>query len=655
MQRLSSQLKNFLGVLICFSTLYVPFLQKIQIVHPEKVWQYGRGIIQDFDWVGPNLFLAASTGLWVYDPAADNSLSKLTAISTASSNKVEVGDGWTTQLLSNRTGTHFISVDADAILRVRDAQTGAVLARFPQKSNPEYFTWESSGVLIARTEYDSSAPEEYKYQVALWNTSTGKQVGVVGRYSRSVVQLSWHPLGDLLAVRLDDGTVIIEDVKQGKQIRKLVAASAVTTSLEWSPDGTRLAAGGNRASPVTVWRTDTFDELVAANPPNLITNLSWNADSKRLVGASPDGVAIWNIETGQLELLSSESRTHLNYPVQRLAWHDDQVAILDWTKQLFTWNTRTGNLKGIELGFTGDIQSLAVSHDGKTVALAYRSTDYIVLLDGTNGTFKQSLHTGLNTQLAVSDMAWDATDQYLAIGNVSTLYIWHLQLGAQAQLRTINEIYQPRFSWSPNSVLAVVSTMYQQEELQFIDVKASDQVIRRQQLPGLSSVSWSPDGRWLAMYRHYRDREVVALPQQQVDMWDMLQNTSATVDLPFAGLTRMAPEEYFVWKPDSSQLIGFTAGAKLLWRWQVGTQEASVFAAGPGSNQAEQAIPLTINGRGDLLATLAFGNVQFLDANSGQQLSLLSGFATASPFFGWSGDDQFVIYDSTVQAFQVKH
>lgn len=652
---LFSQLKKLLSILMCFNVTLILSLQGAQTFRGEKVWQYGRGIIQDFDWVGTSLFLATSTGIWHFDPAISKSLTKLNTMSSPPSNKFEAGNGWTYRLLSSKDGTRFISVDDDSILRVRNAQTGAVLASLVQRSTPHNFAWQPAGVLLAMEDYAPSEPEERRNQVGLWDTLTGKQVGTVGGYASPIVGLNWHPSSDLLAVRLADGTVVIEDVKHGKQLHKLVAASITTTSLEWSPDGTKLAAAGNRTSPVKIWRTDTFDILGASNQPTFVTNLAWNTDSKRLTGMLPDGtIRVWNIETGDVGQPPPETSNYVDYPVERLAWNGDQLAILDHSRQLYIWNTHTSNFIDEDLGFTGELQYLAASHNGKLIALSYRDADNVIILDGTNGTFKQSLIMPSAALLNISDMAWDPSDQYLAIGSEKTLYIWHFGANLQPQVVEVSDIYEPKISWSPDYTLAVVSKIFQKEELQFIDAKTSQQIFPKKQIPGLTSVSWSPDGRWLAMYRLNLQRESNSLPQQQIDVWDKSQNVGVTINFPFSGASRMAPEEYFLWQPDSSHLIGLTVGAKLFWRWHIGTSEADIFAAGPGSNQADQALPLTNNSRGDLLATIAFGGVQIFDANEGRQLLSLSEFATTPPFFGWGGNDQLFIYDSTVQAYQIE-
>ena len=76
-------------------------------------------------------------------------------------------------------------------------------------------------------------------EITLWHRQSGKIVGTLPPYGKEVRVLAWHSKGRWLASGSDDGTIIIWDIRNQTQIKKLTQHrdGTVTTSvmgLAWS-------------------------------------------------------------------------------------------------------------------------------------------------------------------------------------------------------------------------------------------------------------------------------------------------------------------------------------------------------------------------------------------------------------------------------------
>ncbi len=636
--------------LICLNLRLVAPIYGQTSLHAEKLWQYGQGVIQDFDWIEQTLILATSNGIWQTSPTFNKPATRFNPAFSQPPDAFEKGEGWTSRLISSLDGTRFLSQDGDARWRIRDAHNGAILVTLSPKTNIHVAAWQPNGGTIATEIYDAAESSEQQSKVALWDTQTGKVKITLGGSSSPIAALSWNPAGTLLAVRLVNGKIAVEDIVQVKRLRDLTADPISTTVIAWSPDGTKLAAAANMSSSLKLWRTDTFDVLTLPNQPMFIDALAWNADSKKLAGILPDGtVETWDVETGDIVPLSPKTNTTASNASVRLVWNGEQLGELDRTQQVRIWNTQTKELIGKSAEFKSNLNAMAVSRDGASIALSYHGSNEIDILDGKTGLLKQTLDTDPTLTLEVTDISWNFSGQLLAVGSGKTLYIW--QPLANPKAIQVHNIFAPQFSWSPNDMLGVVSRVDQKEVIRFIDGKTGKQALPARQEPNLAFIHWSPDGSQIAMYR-YKESDTDTAPVQ-LDILNLQQNAITTLKFPFSGTSRMTPTDSFLWIPNSSGLVGYTAAPVLLWKWNVNESEAHIIASVTNSIQANQAFPLKSNERGDMLATIVAGEAIVLKADTGQEILRLGSTSPLNNLFGWGGNDKLFIYNGAVQAYQL--
>jgi WD40 repeat protein len=173
----------------------------------------------------------------------------------------------------------------------------------------------------------------------------------------------------------------VYDVRSGELLFELRGHSDTVNSVSWSPDGRRIATGGNDRA-VGVWEAES-GELVTqllGHTGGVIT-VDWAPDSDRLLSTASDGAAkIWEIEAaGGRELLSLAAK-ETKSPTWG-AFSTDGTKVLTGDLEItaakiwdvsVTGGSEIGNFptvtEGVEVGFLPD-GSLAAPIEGGSVAV----------------------------------------------------------------------------------------------------------------------------------------------------------------------------------------------------------------------------------------------------------------------------------------------
>lgn len=624
--------------LLFYSAFTLPSaVQSQSSLNTEELWQYGRGVIYDFDWSEQNLAFAAGGEIWQVDPLSGQPPT------------ADAADFF--PLLTSPDGTRFVA-QGRGDMPIHDTHTGEIITRIPRS----YFAkraaaWQPNTNRLTTQGYNRDSPEHPHY-LELWDTDSGELVGTVGGYVDGIREFSWHPAGNLLAVSLIGGMIVIEDAMRGERVHTLTV-DRTSWAITWSPDGTKLAATASSQSPVNLWQTDTFEPITAPNHPVFIVSLAWNTDSTQLAGALlGGGVGVWNIETGEFTSLGIEDADDIDRVVEHMAWQGNLLATLDRTQRLRVWNADENELvwDSTEYQFHSTVRGFAVSPDGAWVALGYYNSRRIDILDGRTGALIRRLEAP--KRLEITDMAWSPSGQQLAAAS-TTLYLWSFEPDAPASPIEVADVNY--VSWSPDGLLAVASTYHLRGELRVIDGQTGEQIESHEVSRSVSFPHWSPDGRYIAVYRYNPPGEDDTLPPYQIDIWDVQGDVMTTVYFPHSDERRIMPSQRFVWLSDSSGLTGYTTGGDL-WRWHIGAQEAEIVMPGPSMDVTNQSFLLSINASGDLLAVSNLRTdwgLHILDAQSGTFLLALDDLATGPRLFTWGGEDTLFVYDSVLRAYQI--
>ncbi|KAG2346383.1 WD40 repeat-like protein [Suillus weaverae] len=213
-------------------------------------------------------------------------------------------------------------------------------------------------------------------------------------------------------------------------------------SVCFSPDGKRLAGGGESDDQAFIWDTRTCDILenheqkhIRNNSPAPgVLSVAFSPDGLKLACASSGGYI--NVRrTDNLRLLFRFNDTLLSRPVQGIVWSPDgqQLVSISYNKLMF-WNSSNGHKIGQpSTGHTRYINSLAISSDGSFITTA--SSDQTVRLWSTKT--HQKMGGALNHTVVATCIAISPNAELLASGgNDGQIRVW----GVERALSTAMEL-----------------------------------------------------------------------------------------------------------------------------------------------------------------------------------------------------------------------
>ncbi len=206
--------------------------------------------------------------------------------------------------------------------------------------------------------------------VAIYDPFTGHLLEELGVHSLWVLCLDWSPNGSALAAGDFNGNVTVWNTTDWTETAWVGDGVYSVFCVRWSPDGGMLASGG-LDYVLRVWNATSWEQMMALTSDSTVRNDINGAlwlGSDRIVAAGQDGfVRIWNLTT-RTEVL----RLHQGEGwVKWMALSEDgQVLFFGGeNKNASAWEFRTGALLEVLQGPTDPVWSLALSPDGRMLAM----------------------------------------------------------------------------------------------------------------------------------------------------------------------------------------------------------------------------------------------------------------------------------------------
>ncbi len=299
-------------------------------------------------------------------------------------------DGTTVEKVDIARDGTLLTIDTQGLVTVRTAtgETVGALSGLPFANDAVFcpdprriaVAVENGAVLVAgdrrvRLGRDPAGAQAISCSADGSRIATVSETGVrvFSRSGKLVAGLGGHesapPEGAAIS---PDGTLVAIVDLDGARVVRIGAARPVATlsaevaSVAFSPDGSRIAAGGTDGD-VRIWTfRDASGPLVLDGHERFVSDVEWSADGRLVVSASTDRTArVWDAASGDaVAVLRGHTRA-----VRSAAFAGDgrivATASDDGTARL--WETP---VIAVLAGHTGEVTEVAVTPDGTRVVTA---------------------------------------------------------------------------------------------------------------------------------------------------------------------------------------------------------------------------------------------------------------------------------------------
>ena len=219
-------------------------------------------------------------------------------------------------------------------------------------------SWSPDGRTLVRNMGES---------LKFWDAATGRLLRMSRFGGGSVGGYHISPDGRLVALT-SGSSLRIEESQTGRIVLQ-TTVERPATSAAWSPDGTRLALGGEKF--LQIWDLDARVALRTISVErDWVSGLAWSTEGTRLAAANGRLVRLFDTATWQptVTLGKPESRDHWLFVTSLLWWPDGKtLASGDRGGVVRVWDAGTGESRRTRQAHTGPVSNLQCAPDGKSI------------------------------------------------------------------------------------------------------------------------------------------------------------------------------------------------------------------------------------------------------------------------------------------------
>jgi WD40 repeat protein/DNA-binding SARP family transcriptional activator len=320
----------------------------------------------------------------------------------------------------SRDGSRIVTASLDASVRIWDSASGAHLRTFVGPADHLAVEYSPDGRHIVTGGADAIA--------RIWDADTGREVLTVAGHKGGVTNVAYTPEGSHLLTTGVDGTTRLWDVGVGGggDWLRVPSAERIFVGVTFSPDGATFAAPAE-PSGVTIWDTYTGEEVITltGHEPKL-TTVAFSPDGRKIAAGSDltDSPPVWDVETGELLFtLNGHEDT-----VRAVTFSPDGSRIVtgSWDGTARLWNAATGEQQAVLRASEEEaVLTVAFSPDGHSIVIGDTNGD-VTVWDGAG---LEKIRTLLGHRAEVVGLAFGPDGMFLTASGDGTTNVWDFDTG----------------------------------------------------------------------------------------------------------------------------------------------------------------------------------------------------------------------------------
>jgi WD40 repeat protein/serine/threonine protein kinase len=401
-------------------------------------------------------------------------------------------------------GKRLASAGLDKTIRIWEPATG--LCRDVLKIADGHIlevAWSPDGKRLASAINTVGAHEG----VTIWDCDSWKVLrdDVCRTRAHSV---AWSPDGKQLAVGTEAGTCLLYRAADWTLAAQWDAAKGEVDCVAWSPDGSRLASGGTDGL-VKVWAPENGTcRLTLRGHLHSVKSLAWEPNGRRLASGSMDGyVKVWPVSpAAQPRCLDGKLGS-----AQAIAWGEERDTLRSYdaaSGSIALWNVVTGQRLGQTSAVGGRFGRLSGGGGLVAVTPADDSVARILLCETRSGKPVRTVNIAPRLARLLWSSALSPDSSRLALTGTPLLEIVDLREN-EVRFRWEGTSWATAVSWSPDGRLVAVAGGGDESDgggLMWVSWVHVFDPEKQQRLLKLrhgtnrvvaTAVAWSPDGKRL--------------------------------------------------------------------------------------------------------------------------------------------------------------
>jgi|GEM_PF-6944173 len=424
-------------------------------------------------------------GQWLASSAWDKSVRIWEAVSGREVQVLLGHSGLNIHLDWSPDGTLLASAGQDGV-RIWNAQSGREIHFLNSHTEMViYVDWSPDGTKLVSASEDNT--------IRVWDTKTGEDTHLISGHTDIVTQVLWNPQGTHFSSISWDGTIRIWST-DGKEVHRIETKEGfqnAPSTISWSPDGSKLAAGSRAKAGLIIDAVSGNIIQTLSGHKRGIQHIDWDASGQKIATASWDKtVRIWDAKGTLIKVLEGP-RAGVMY----VDWSPDgtQIAAAASSSLIHVWDVKSGEeLPSLtKYRFSGDGRYLHWSADGTRIAIASKVID---AKTGAPHFFMEA-----PTSLFTGQLSWHEDEtKFVSTHFQGAPRIWDTQNGDLLHVFARGYQDKEHVTWSQDGDKIVVSgrppTIW--------DANTYQETHALGTLQNEGNIVWSPDGNIVTMTRN---------------------------------------------------------------------------------------------------------------------------------------------------------